>query len=189
MNPREILVNDRMQKGYRYLRTEPAGKNFSPDFRPELTPKQMLALGVFGGKYMTDCRGEFPASWFAGAKLSPERHDPKLNCFGVKASKPLSYWVAKGWIHPDDPRGWFQWYCRYWMGGAAPRRRQIGRWKAMQRHMPSSSNTAPPAIFPAGANSARRFCTGLRQPKAVRYYTKPAYFTTMQSSGVKPPAA
>ncbi|NLX52303.1 MAG: hypothetical protein GXY72_09425 [Deltaproteobacteria bacterium] len=152
MKSREILVNDRMQKGYRYLLTEPAGKNFAPDFRPELTPKQMLALGVFGGKYMTDCRGEFPASWFAGAKLSPERHDPKLNCFGVNASKPLSYWVAKGWIHPDDPRGWFQWYCRYWMGRRGPDdARQIGRWKAMQRHIAQLIKHCP-----AGDLSCRR---------------------------------
>ena len=64
-----VVVNDRMQQGYVYYRTEPVGKNFAPGFRPELTPKQMLQLGVFGGKYMTDCRGEFPASWFTRAKL------------------------------------------------------------------------------------------------------------------------
>jgi hypothetical protein len=51
--------------------TAPIGRNFDPEFRPELTPKEMLALGVFCGKYMTDCRKEFPASWFAHARLSP----------------------------------------------------------------------------------------------------------------------
>ena len=105
-----------MQIGYRYLLTKPAGRCFHPDFRPGLTPKQMLELGVFGGKYMTDCRDEFPPSWFRKAKLSPLRANPILNYFGVGASKPLSYWVEKGWIHPQDPRGWFQWYCRYYMG-------------------------------------------------------------------------
>ena len=95
-----------------------------------------VALGVFGGKYMTDCRGEFPASWYAKAKLSPERHDPKMNYFGVRASKPLSYWIAKGWIYHEDPRGWFQWYCRYYMGRRCPDdERQIKRWKAMTRHI------------------------------------------------------
>ena len=134
---RVVRVNDRMQQGYEYALTEPTGRNFSADFAPELTPSQMLALGVFGGKYMTDARDEFPASWFAKAKLSPLRVDPALNYFGVAASQPLSVWRDKGWIHPDDPRGWFQWYCRYYMGRrmAAEDRRQIGRWKAMRRHV------------------------------------------------------
>jgi hypothetical protein len=126
-----------MQSGYRYQLTEPAGRNFDPEFTPELSPKEMLALGVFGGKYMTDCRGEFPKSWFEGARLAPERHDPSVNYFGVDASQPLKVWRAKGWIHPDDPRGWFQWYCRYYLGRrlGGEDRRQIGRWRAMRRHV------------------------------------------------------
>lgn len=133
---RWVSVRDKMQKGYRYLLTAPAGRNFDPEFRPELTPKQMLALGVFGGKYMTDCRKEFPAAWFRGAKLSPERHDARLNFFNVHASQPLSLWRGKGWIHPDDPRGWFQWYCRYYLGRRHPDdARQIARWRAMRRHV------------------------------------------------------
>ena len=136
MKPVEVIVNDRMQKGYRYLLTQPAGRCFHPDFRPELTPKEMLALGVFGGRYMNDCRREFPASWFEGAKLSPDRHDPAMNFFGVDASKPLRYWIGKGWIDPQDPRGWFQWYCRYYMGRRSPDdERQVRRWKAMRRHI------------------------------------------------------
>jgi hypothetical protein len=136
MQPVEVTVNDRMQSGYVYLRTEPPGKNFHPEFRPELTPSQMLRMGVFGGKYMTDCREEFPVEWFEGAKLSPEKADPQLNFFGVRASKPLSYWRGKGWIWSGDPRGWFQWYCRYWMGRRCEDdERQIGRWKAMARHI------------------------------------------------------
>ena len=125
-----------MQHGYAYDLTEPAGRNFDLRFRPELTPKQMLALGVFGGKYLTDCRAEFPAEWFRGAKLCRERHDPALNFFGVNASQPLSVWRSKGWIHPDDPRGWFQWYCRYWLGRRGPDdERQIRRWLAVRRHV------------------------------------------------------
>jgi hypothetical protein len=133
---RKVVVTDRMQRGYVYYRTEPVGRNFAPGFRPELTPKEMLALGVFGGKYMTDCRGEFPASWFTRAKLCPTRHDPKLNFFGVKASQSLTVWRRKGWIHRQDPRGWFQWYCRYFMGRRTPDdRRQIRRWRAIARHV------------------------------------------------------
>jgi hypothetical protein len=106
------------------------------EFKPELTPKQMLELGVFGGKYMSDKPGEFPADWFTNAKLSSDKHDPKLNYFGVNASQPLSVWRDKGWIHPDDPRGWFQWYCRYFLGRRHPDdERQIKRWKAMSRHV------------------------------------------------------
>jgi hypothetical protein len=131
-----VVVDDRMQRGYSYLLTQPIGRNFDPQFRPELTPKEMLALGVFCGKYMTDCRKEFPASWFARAKLSSRGRDSSLNYFGVDASQPLSMWRRKGWIHPDDPRGWFQWYCRYYMGRRMPDEdaRQIKRWKAIRRH-------------------------------------------------------
>jgi hypothetical protein len=132
----DVLVNDRMQRGYRYRRTAPAGRNFAPGFAPELTPAEMLALGVFCGKYMTDCRAEFPASWFAAAKLAEDGPDCALNHFGVQAGKSLREWRAKGWIYPDDPRGWFQWYCRYWSGRRLPDEdaRQIGRWRAFRRH-------------------------------------------------------
>lgn len=134
---RTIVVNDRMQRGYRYVLTAPAGRQLDPRFEPDLTPKEMLELGVFGGKYMTDCVDEFPKSWFARAKLSPEKHDRSLNYFGVDASQKLSVWRAKGWIHPDDPRGWFQWYCRYYLGRRIPEEddRQIKRWLAMRRHV------------------------------------------------------
>ena len=111
-----MVVNDRMQQGYTYLLTEPTGRNYDEGFEPELTPPELLALGVFGGKYMTDCRDEFPASWFAKAKLSPEGYNAKLNYFGVRASQPLAVWRKKGWIYEEDPRGWFQWYCRYYLG-------------------------------------------------------------------------
>jgi len=133
---RTITVNDKMQRRYRYALSAPSGRNFDPEFNPELTPAAMLALGIFGGKYMTDCRREFPKSWFTRAKLSPKRRDPSLNFFGVDASQPLSEWKRKGWIHPDDPRGWFQWYCRYYLGRRhADDARQIKRWKAIRRHI------------------------------------------------------
>jgi hypothetical protein len=126
-----------MQRGYQYVLVEPRGRNLAQDFLPELTPKEMLALGVFGGKYMTDCKMEFPADWFAKAKMSPRQADPSLNFFGVTASQPFSVWRAKGWIWDSDPRGWFQWYCRYHMGRRVPDedRRQINRWKAIRRHV------------------------------------------------------
>ena len=138
MRRRIVIVSDKMQRGYRYVLSAPAGRDFDPQFRPDLTPKQMLELGVFCGKYLTDCRDEFPASWFARAKLSPSGRDCRCNYyFGVDASQRLSEWRRKGWIHPNDPRGWFQWYCRYYLGRRLPEEdaRQIGRWKAMRRHV------------------------------------------------------
>lgn len=125
-----------MQKSYKYNLIEPMGKNFDPEFSPELTPKQMLKMGVFGGKYMTDCRAEYPEDWFTDAKLCYERHNPEMNYFGINASQPLSVWREKGWIYPEDPRGWFQWYCRYYMGRRCQDdERQIKRWSAMTRHL------------------------------------------------------
>jgi hypothetical protein len=137
MRTRTVTVNDKMQKGYRYQLTKPVSRSFDPEFRPQLTPKEMLQLGVFGGKYMTDTRKEFPRSWFEKAKLAPGGRDRSLNYFGVDASQPLSVWRKKGWLHPDDPRGWLQWYCRYYLGRRMPQEdiRQIGRWKAMRRHI------------------------------------------------------
>ncbi|MCA9478280.1 MAG: hypothetical protein KC535_03985 [Nanoarchaeota archaeon] len=132
---KKIVINDKMQKGYVYYLTEPEGKHFDKEFSPDLTPKEMLDLGIFGGKYLNDCKKEFPTSWFEKAKTST-RKDPSLNFFEVDASKPLSYWKAKGWIHPQDPRGWFQWYCRYHLGRRSDDdARQIKRWKAMTRHI------------------------------------------------------
>ncbi|MBN1554730.1 MAG: hypothetical protein JXA11_08290 [Phycisphaerae bacterium] len=144
-NPVKIIVNDRMQKGYVYYRSQPAGKNFDPGFFPKLTPKQMLKMGVFGGKYMTDCTEEFPEDWFARAKLCPERHNPAMNFFGVNASQSLAVWREKGWIYHEDPRGWFQWYCRYYLGRRCEDdERQIQRWRAMRRHIAQIKKNCPP---------------------------------------------
>ena len=136
MTPIVVEVRDLMQSGYEYVRSEPVGENFHPEFCPDLTPKDMLELGVFGGRYMTDCRDEFPADWFENARLSPKKANHNLNFFGVDASQPLKEWQRKGWIHEDDPRGWFQWYCRYYMGRRVEDdARQIKRWKAIRRHI------------------------------------------------------
>lgn len=130
-----VHVNDKMQEDYAYQLTEPMGKNFNSEFEPELTPKEMLELGVFGGKYMNDCQEEFPRNWFSKAKLSPLKKDIKLNYFAVDASQSINEWRKKGWIHPHDPRGWFQWYCRYYMGRRTEDdARQISRWKGFRRH-------------------------------------------------------
>lgn len=140
-----------MQKNYTYELSKPTGKDFDPEFKPDLTPGQMLKLGVFGGVYMRDCAKEFPKNWFAGAKFQKSgtyKPDPNLNFFKINASQPLSVWRKKGWIHKDDPRGWFQWYCRYYLGRRGPDdERQIKRWKAMARHVYQLKYNCKPGDF------------------------------------------
>lgn len=143
-----ITVNDHMQRGYRYTLTALAGKQFAEGFTPFFTPKQMLELGVFEGKYCNDCRDELPGSWFSGARIS-EKADPALNCFGVKSRQPLSVWREKGWIIEPDPRGWFQWYCRYYLGRRIPGvdEKQIKRWRAFARHVAQVKANCLPLDF------------------------------------------
>lgn len=109
-----------------------------PEFKPHLSPKEMLELGVFGGAYFADAStDEFPKEWFVNAKQSADgTYQKSLNFFGVKASQPRSEWARKGWLSPHDPLGWFQWYCRYTLGRRLPKEdeRQIRRWKAFERH-------------------------------------------------------
>lgn len=137
MHVRKVIVNDLMQKEYEYLCVESPGQNFHPAFKPDLSPLDMLHLGVFGGKYMSDCVEEFPDDWFEGVEFCHEYHNPDLNYFKINASLPLSEWRKKGWIYHEDPRGWFQWYCRYYVGRRIPDEdeRQIRRWKAIFRHV------------------------------------------------------
>ncbi len=147
-----VVVNDRMQKVYRYELIEKPGKNFDPIFKPQLTPKQMLALGVFGGIYLRDCLKEFPKDWFTKAKFAPpnvHKKMPSLNFFKVNASQSLPIWKHNGWIHREDPRGWFQWYCRYYMGRRIPKEdsRQIRRWVNMARHVSQVVHNCEPGNF------------------------------------------
>lgn len=133
-----ILVNEEYQTGYEYQQTESVGKNFDPKFKPDLTPKQMLQLGIFGGNYFVETPNEFPADWFKGVEYTATGHaDKKLNYFKVNASQPLRVWQKKGWIYDEDPKGWFLWYCRYYVGRRIPEEdaRQIKRWGAIKRHV------------------------------------------------------
>lgn len=130
-----IRVRDKMQKNYSYELAAPIGEDFDTGFSPAFSPQKMLEMGVFEGKYCNDCRDEFPALWFERAKLSAVS-DPSLNYFGIRSRQPLSVWQQKGWIVGPDPRGWFQWYCRYYLGRRLPEvdRFQIRRWRAFARH-------------------------------------------------------
>lgn len=141
--PQTIHYSDQFQTNYTYELIEPAGRNFADDLDPDLTPKEMLKLGVFGGAYFIGVEGlipdDLPESWFRGVTLSGdgEKH-AELNYYGIRASQPLSVWRRNGWINEEyDPHGWFQWYCRYYRGRRLPEEdaRQITRWHQMRRHM------------------------------------------------------
>ncbi len=144
-----VRVDDRMQTDYVYEIAARPGADFADGFVPRYSPATMLKMGVFEGKYCNDCRPELPPGWFDGARIA-DRADPKLNHFGVKSRQSLQTWREKGWIIGDDPRGWFQWYCRYWLGRRAPEidRVQIRRWRAFRRHAAQiRANCDPGDIF------------------------------------------
>ncbi|HUT86370.1 MAG TPA: hypothetical protein VMW66_06020 [Elusimicrobiales bacterium] len=145
-----IKVNDLMQKGYSYRLVAPMGKIFAVDFKPEVSPAKMLKLGVFEGHYLNDCHKEFPKEWFLNAvdKLSPKSPDITKNYFKIKSRQSLQEWRRKEWILPNDPdpRGWFQWYCRYYIGRRIPEtdQRQIQRWRLFRRHRQQVVKNCPP---------------------------------------------
>jgi len=152
-----IHVKHRTGHDYTYVLTEAPNTNFDKGFEPYFTPAQMLRLGVFEGKYLNDCLTEFPSEWFLDAlaldKLRPQGADVSVNLFQIHSRLPLDEWRKKGWVphkgvkasqYPElsdeslnkDERGWFQWYCRYWMGRRIPTLDavQIKRWRAFVRH-------------------------------------------------------
>ena len=124
-------------------------KNYNKEFNPELTPKQMLEYGVFGGSYLGNTIHEYPKSWFTRARLS-KTFDVKLNYFQIQAGLSLKEWKQKGWITEEDPRGWFQWYCRYSTGRRIEEidKIQIRRWKAFgPRHIGGIKKNCPKKLW------------------------------------------
>ena len=115
--------------------------DFYKIFKPELTPKRMMELGVFGGAYFGLNVKEYPKSWFKNVKLS-KNFDVDLNRFKVVSGLSREHWIEKGWIFKEDPLGWFQWYCRFTNGRRIPQMDeiQIKRWK-ISRHCSYNSRT------------------------------------------------
>lgn len=157
----EQKKSDKKEKQYKddtsvYVKTTerqplPKRKNgalFFPDFpafRPNLTPKQVLQMGSFGGTYFRpisssvtgkkyrNVHNEFPSNWFKGLdikkNITSEKCTPELNKYKVRAGSSLLAWEQSGWIKPQDPYGWFQWYCRFFMGRRTnDDQRQVDRW-------------------------------------------------------------
>lgn len=143
MDMQAVIVDEDYQTGYTYTLEEAQGKHFNSEFKPDLNPKQMLQLGIFGGDYFQSVPSEFPEDWFKDVEFSKTgRAQKELNFFKVNASQPLKVWQEKGWIYFEDPKGWFLWYCRYYMGRRIGQEdiRQIKRWKAMRRHITQLQN-------------------------------------------------
>jgi len=144
---KKITVDEAYQTDYSYSLSAPMGADFTDEFTPGLTPAEMLGLGIFGGDYFQTTPREFPADWFTGVPFSDTgTADAKLNFFLVNASQSLAVWQKKGWISAEDPKGWFLWYCRYFMGRRIPEedQRQIKRWKAMRRHVSQIQKSCQP---------------------------------------------
>lgn len=141
---KKINVNNKMQKNYSYILSESEGKNFREDFKPQLTPKQMLDLGIMGGLYFNDVAktNEYPKEWFSKAKLSGlgNGYNKELNYYGVKCGQSLEEWKDNGWIDKEDPRGWIEWYFRYYHGRREEKldNKQISRWKNAERFIKSA---------------------------------------------------
>ena len=135
--------------------------DFYKIFKPELSPKKMLELGVFGGSYFGKNIKEYPKTWFKNAKLS-KVFDVKLNRFRVKAGLTRKEWQDKGWIFKEDPLGWFQWYCRFQNGRRIPRidEIQIKRWKAFKRHVTAIKKNCDQAHMHCGADKDKLFYNG-----------------------------
>ena len=167
-----IKVWNKMEKNYSYTLSEDPGTNFAPDFKPYATPGEILAAGAFEGKYLNDSLLEFPAEWYWNAlqldKLRPEKSDVSVNLFHTDSRQPLTFWKESGWVpsrlhtnhkaqHPElsdaklnkDERGWFHWYCRYWMGRRIPDldKVQISRWKAFTRHAGQIKANCSPGVI------------------------------------------
>lgn len=124
-----------------------------PDFRPNMSPAEVLRAGSFGGGYYrdihssvtgesyTDAWKELPPEWLEGVDVKryvcskTYRLDVNtygVNC-GVKTNKSdafgLDAWETSGWMDAQDPYGWFMWYCRFFQGRRSDDdERQLSRW-------------------------------------------------------------
>ena len=117
-----------------------------PEFRPNMTPKEVLQAGSFGGTYFRPIKSsvtnlkynkmwnELPQNWLEGLNvaktISSTLYDESVNTYKAKCGGSLEMWETSGWITEVDPYGWFMWYCRYYLGRRCyDDERQIGRWK------------------------------------------------------------
>ena len=184
----KIIVNNKMQKNYEYELSEPVGKNFAEDFKPQYTPTQMYREGAFGGKYGNDTILEYPKSWFIDGRFSPEGNNTLMNRFKGDSRTTIANWIKEGWVMIEhDPRGWFEWYMRYFLGrriddefnGIPYDRYQINRWKSFARHYGQVSKNCDANDMECRAN----------QRQALLQWSWPAYGTSKKWNDFKAPPA
>ena len=117
-----------------------------PDFRPNLTPSEVIKMGSFGGTYWRPIYSEvtkkkyknihlqYPKSWWKNVPNhwmvnEFENYDKTVNKYGVQVGTTLEFWESKNWITKYHPYGWFHWYCDFYSGKRCPDdERQIKRW-------------------------------------------------------------
>ncbi|GAA99042.1 uncharacterized protein L969DRAFT_606417 [Mixia osmundae IAM 14324] len=118
-------------------------------FHPNLSPEEVLRRGAFGGSYFRpieskklgkefhDDWSDLPRSWFEGLEhqkyLTNPEYDVEVCCFKSKVGQTYEAWEDQGWIkYEHDVRGWFQWYCRFFLGRRCEDdERQMSRWKGI----------------------------------------------------------
>lgn len=142
-----------------------------PTFLPNKTPKEILQAGAFGGTYFRPIKSsvepnvefgdevwqEFPQDWFEGLNISTQVtsavYRPEINKYGVKCGASLQEWETSGWIRPQDPYGWFQWYCRFFQGRRTEDdSRQVSRWLACAGPKGRWKNRLCKLVFQADTN-------------------------------------
>lgn len=115
-----------------------------PEFRPNLTPLQVIKRGSFGGTYFRPIKStvigknlkNFHKRYRFFDKVSEnlltrswEDYDVNINKYKAKVGTTLEFWEESGWISKYHPYGWFEWYCDFYSGKRCEDdRRQIDRW-------------------------------------------------------------
>lgn len=107
------------------------------EFKPHLNPREMLEMGVFGGSYFENANDEDLLGLGSATRLAHENRNPydkRKNYYEVRAGEDYTAWMRNGWIFPEDPLGWFHWYCRYSAGRRHERdAHQMRRWVNYKR--------------------------------------------------------
>ena len=147
------------------------------EFKPMLTPKEMLHKGIFGGTYFAELidHNNFPSDWFEGLDESyycSSNYLSHINLFKIRSGQTQKEWEEKGWIHEDDPRGWFEWYCKFFLGRRhEDDQRQINRWKAFCGQNGRWKNTIYTKLYREGCPISESFNVSPRIQQSLLHWS------------------